>query len=172
VVCPRPVAAFRLQLTAPSALPSDTRIEVSYQGSQTESFDLSKPEHHEDVCCRLAEPVSGALPHVPCGSQVVSRVTAADAGVDARTSVDGSVSPMEGGADAAPEGGPHEGGHDASAPNLALQCELWTNGPANLHVTARGYAALDEDLRSKLRGDNCGVDTEDVRFGLTPLDGG
>src|SRR5262249_55129094 len=115
-----------------------------------------------------SEATSGALPHVPCESgQVASKSTKTDSG----NVLDGSTVDASWG-DPARGDGSEAGRAEAGMPNLALQCELWTSGPAHVHVTARGYAVVDEDLQSSLRSDNCGVSTVDVRVALSPLDGG
>jgi hypothetical protein len=145
--CPRKEAAFRVQLTAPGALiPSDTAITVEYRGSESETFSLARPAHNLDVCCRLGLSTSGALPDVPCpsGSALV------EAGAAGRS--DAAIAP------------PTE--------PTALFCELWTNGPATVHVTASGYAVMDRILESKLRDDKCGVRTVDVALVLVRPDGG
>lgn len=54
----------------------------------------------------------------------------------------------------------------------ALFCELRTNGPATVRVTAAGYAPLDQELKSRLRDDGCGVKTVDIRLALSRPDGG
>jgi hypothetical protein len=159
--CPRHEAAFRVQLTAPAPrapIPPDTAIMVEYQGSESETFALGRPVHNQDVCCRLGLSTNGALPDVPCpGSTPVEAGSGSDA-----------ASPL-------PTGGQRDGGDGApkGAPQpTALFCELWTNGPASVHVTASGYAVMDRDLESKLRDDNCGVRTVDVDLVLVRPDGG
>jgi hypothetical protein len=159
--CPRHEAAFRVELTAEAAtIPQDTAIEVTYQGSEMETFSLHRAVHNQDVCCRLGSPTSGALPSVPCNSVV-------EAGA-ARPTDAASVQRVDAG-DAG--GGAPESAPDTGTPT-ALFCELWTNGPATVHVTASGYAVIDRDLLSKLREDECGVSTVDVRLALVHPDGG
>jgi len=65
---------------------------------------------------------------------------------------------------------------DGAAPDaqarMALLCELATNGPATIHVTASGYGAIDQDLHSKVRDDGCGLRTVDVELTLGRPDAG
>lgn len=138
---PPPEPAFRLQVTTTAgAVPGGTRLEVTYQGSVTESFEVGKPSPgNVDVCCRIGRrvPDAGTLPEVSCV--------------------------------------PGDGGTtDAGSPTdvLAIQCDLWTNGAAEIHIEAPGYPALDEVLNPKLREDGCGVTTADTRIVLERPDGG
>jgi hypothetical protein len=189
VSCPRREAAFRLELTAPGvAVPPDTTIEVLYQGSATETFSLiPSSRQNEDVCCRLGVPTDGVLPHVACAKNPPPDLADASPANDA-----GELRPASGVSDAAlgqpasdagkdpsvaPDGGAVA---DASSrvanggpkPRAVLFCELLTNGPATIHVTASGYPALDQELQSKLRDDGCGVRTVDVHTSLIGPDGG
>jgi hypothetical protein len=183
--CPRREAAFRLELTAPgTAVPPDTTIQVAYQGSETETFSLTPSNRqNEDVCCRLGVPTSGVLPHVACPKNPAPEVP-----IDASSAKEAGVAPAESGlpdassafgdgaTTALTEGGPLADASSA-APNApsrltALFCELLTNGPATIHVTASGYPALDQELQSKLRDDGCGVRTVDVHTSLIGPDGG
>ncbi len=70
--CPRPEPPFRVELTAvDGALPSDTSLVVTYNGSTGESFDLvHRGAGNVDVCCRTATSVidQGPLPAVNCGT--------------------------------------------------------------------------------------------------------
>lgn len=158
--CPRKEAAFHVQLTAPeeAPIPPDTAITVGYRGSESETFSVARPGHNLDVCCRLGALTRGALPDVTCPSG--SAPVRVDSGSDAASRRDAAT-------DGDGAGGPN------GAPELtALFCELWTNGPATVHVTASGYAVMDRDLESKLRDDNCGVRTVDVNLVLVHPDGG
>jgi hypothetical protein len=177
VPCPRREAAFRLELTAPgAAMPADTAIEVAYQGSGTETFSLMATRQNEDVCCRLGVPTDGPLPHVSCvknpPSFVPTDASRPNDGGDALSSGDvpDAMTTTSG------AGGAGDGATQASASGArkttALFCELFTNGPATIHVTASGYPVLDQELKSKLREDNCGVRTVDVRVVLPGPDGG
>lgn len=187
VSCPRREAAFRLELTAPgAAVPPDTTIQVDYGGSATETFSLTpSSRQNEEVCCRLGVPTSGTLPHVACpknpppGELPTDASPAEKAGgshpdsgvLDAAVIGDASPSALtEGGtlADAATRA---PGGGEPTK-LTALFCELLTNGPATIHVTASGYPVLDQELLSKLRDDGCGVRTVDVHTSLVGPDGG
>lgn len=190
VPCPRREAAFRLELTAPGgAIPNDTTIEVVYQGNETETFSLTpgSPEN-EDVCCRLGVPTSGVLPQVSCvrnpptsSGGDASLVNDAGKGLAGQGIEDASLArnapdaiadarvPGLGGQAFDGSSGEPEG---ASRKATALLCELFTNGPATIHVTASGFRPLEQELESKLREDNCGVRTVDVHVMLLGPDGG
>jgi hypothetical protein len=183
--CPRREAAFRLELTAPgTAVPPDTTIQVAYQGSETETFSLMPSNRqNEDVCCRLGVPTSGVLPHVACPKNPPPGVptdasATREAGVaPANSGVPDASGVRDGAATLLTEGGPLANDASSAAPNApnrltALFCELLTNGPATIHVTASGYPALDQELQSKLREDGCGVRTVDVHASLIGPDGG
>jgi hypothetical protein len=60
----------------------------------------------------------------------------------------------------------------STAHTRAILCELWTNGLAELKVTAQGYPRLDRVLQSRLASERCGVETVDVEVQLTHGDGG
>ncbi|HVU04471.1 MAG TPA: hypothetical protein VHE30_22090 [Polyangiaceae bacterium] len=186
IVCPRAEPAFRLQVSAiAAAVPDGTRIEVTgYQGNQSETFVAGEPGRHVDVCCQFGPRVTGALPHVVCptGSTTSSVGTVRahldeDGSVvlDGSAPVDASVR-FEGGAGGERDGGTRDSGAppppDGGNPDRALQCELWTNGSATLHVAAPHFAPVTEDLVSKLRDDGCGVRTVDTELVLVHVDGG
>jgi hypothetical protein len=156
------VAAFRVELTTEDgeALPENTELSVRYQGRQSEGYTLAEPPTtNEDVCCRPAEPVSGALPEVKC-LEPVEGVEDASVAVDAAPA-DAAVTDAR----AAPDAGP------APAPT-ALHCELWTNGIAEITITAEGYTELVQTLQAEAREDECGLETVDERLVLTRQDGG
>lgn len=138
--CPRPEPPFRVELTAvDGALPSDTHLVVTYNGSTGESFDLiHQGAGNVDVCCRTTTSVvvEGPLPEVSCGATT----NHADAG----------------------DGGPP----------IAILCQLWTGGNAQIDVTGQGYAPLEDDLLGQLLGDGCGVETTDVHEVLERPEGG
>lgn len=136
---PPPVPAFRLELTADGPLPGGTKLSVTYQGTQVESYFVGRPAAgNEDVCCRPGRPVgSAALPDVGCGA-------------------------ADGGADAGTDGAGIE----------ALHCDLWTNGGAEVVITAPGYPELDRVLTAKLSADGCGVATSETRIVLLRADAG
>jgi hypothetical protein len=69
--CPRPVPAFRVELTAAvGGLPPDTTLNVLYGGNQSGTYSIhSGSSTSEDVCCHTGVPTSGPLPHVACDSQ-------------------------------------------------------------------------------------------------------
>jgi hypothetical protein len=46
---------------------------------------------------------------------------------------------------------------------VAILCQLWTGGNAQIDVTGQGYAPLEDDLLGQLLGDGCGSQTSDVR---------
>lgn len=56
----------------------------------------------------------------------------------------------------------------------AIQCTLWTGGPAVVDVEATGYLDIrDQNLNTRLQEDEkCGVDTKDVYFSLGRPEGG
>jgi hypothetical protein len=186
VSCPRREAAFRLELTAPgAAVPPDTTIRVDYGGSEAETFSLTpSSRQNEEVCCRLGVPTDGALPHVACAKNpppsVQDASPATDAGGTGPSSAapDAAIEDAGGGSSALADGaGLADGSLSSSeAPSgstrTALFCELLTNGPATIHVTATGYPSFEQDLESKLRDDGCGVRTVDVHTSLVGPDGG
>lgn len=71
-----------------------------------------------------------------------------------------------------PDGGIDAGSDAESTGALALHCDLWTNGGAEVVVTAPGYPTLDDVLDAKLRTDGCGVTTEEERIVLKRADAG
>lgn len=54
----------------------------------------------------------------------------------------------------------------------AILCELWTDGAAEVVVTASGYAGLDRTLAPVVNNPGCGVDTVDQHLLLSRGDGG
>lgn len=153
--CLRPQPAFRVQVTAGgSELPGDTRVVVQYQGTVTERYALrGPPSNNEDVCCRpLAEPVLGDLPAVGCGA------------------------PTSGVSDAALEAGCSErdGGCGAAPPSevRALVCQLWTDGEAEIRISATGYEPIERILDATIDEARCGLETSDVRLDLAGPDAG
>ncbi len=132
--CPRPVPAFRVEVTAANdGLPPDTTMTVLYGGNQSGTYSIATGTSTSgDICCHTGTPVSGALPPVVCGSEA-----------------------------------PTDGG-DARA----LLCELWTNGVAEVKITAAGYSPFDDVLPAEVTDPSCGVTTLDERLVLTHGDGG
>lgn len=49
---------------------------------------------------------------------------------------------------------------------VALSCALWTDGPADVAVTATGFNSLRQSLAHEV--DDCGVRTVDVELELEP----
>ncbi|MCA9630351.1 MAG: hypothetical protein KC766_21925 [Myxococcales bacterium] len=49
---------------------------------------------------------------------------------------------------------------------VALECALWTNGPASVTVTATGYADLQQELVHE--HDECGIKTVSAELELMP----
>jgi hypothetical protein len=143
--CPRSQAAFRLQVTAIDGnLPVDTELTVSYQGSRQERYDFyDMGAGNVDVCCR------------PSGSAWPATAALPTVACTPGSSPDASVAPNV---------------EDAGS-RAALVCQLWTSGPAEVDVTATGYAELDQVLQAELLDNGCGVQTTDVRVTLERPDG-
>ena len=182
-----------MELTAQTGrLPADTHLTVLYQGNVDggEDYDLAHPPARNlDVCCRPGTPTTGKLPAVECGrgmtgegppardaARLVDATVALEAGPRLDASVDGArPSSEEGDArrDAAPpeEAGVRlEGGAFDAGGAIAVFCELWTFGPAELVVTGKGYPRLDRELSAEQNA--CGLVTRDVRVVWTVEDGG
>ena len=125
--CPQVSATFRLQLSASDGpLPEDTVLTVHFGGSEQETYSLSDDNADNEVlCCRRDALTAAPIGPVPCGHRATADAASSDASF-----------------------GPPRGRHGSPPP--ALHCELWTNGAAEVEVSARGYAALDETLEARL----------------------
>jgi hypothetical protein len=114
-------------------LPSDTLIVLIY-GSGREEYRLSENGTPEVLFCSPADTEGEPLEA-------------------------GAPDPAQGGASGA-SGASSTGGGGASAASgvASLRCELWTQGPATLEITGRGYPDLREEL--KLQRETCTVEAE------------
>jgi hypothetical protein len=122
-VCPRARAAFSLELDMPGrALPKGLVIEVGFGGAESESYSLLKGNGMNDVLCCSTENAVSLQPQ-SCGRPLV----AADG---AAAEADAAIAPTQ---------PAHVGGGN-------LRCEVWTNGAAELKVTAYGYEPIDRVL--------------------------
>jgi hypothetical protein len=157
--CPRNEPAFRLQLTAPGGvLPSDTRLTVNYSGNREEKYSLSAGgPMNTDVCCRTGAPVGGRLPDVRCTAPSLS--SSGPPLRDASYGADATLPPAKG--DAGPAG------------PVALLCDLWTNGYADVQISASGYPDFEhEPFVPNVPDPRCGVVTVDLRIELGHTDAG
>jgi len=160
--CPRVQPAFRLELTAPGGIPKGTRMDVQYNGTWKESFVVGGSRTGSvDVCCRLGSAVAaGPLPEIKCGEPATSEAGSSEAGSSEAGSSEAGSS----------EAGSSEAGIPDAGGEEALLCQLWTDGDAEVRVTAFGYPELTEVLEATV-DERCGVVTTDVRLSLS-LDGG
>lgn len=195
--CLRPQPAFRVQVTAGAReLPTDTELVVRYQGTVTERYGLAGPAaDNEDVCCRpLAEPIDGPLPAVRCGEEPdagrrdsggaveASRGDASlvsDASPDAGVPEAGNAQDAaDAGSGARPDAAPTDAAPEAEAGRAgprrprAILCQMWTDGEAEIRITATGYDDVQRILDAKVEEARCGTETVDVRIELSAADAG
>ncbi len=81
-VCPRTVAAFDVRVSALSgSLPADTRIDVTFGGSVTESYEMgSYSAENQVLCCVVGDGDGVQLSPASCGVPIdASPVVAANA---------------------------------------------------------------------------------------------
>jgi hypothetical protein len=91
---------------------------------------------------------------------------AADASVDAADAGD-----TDDAADLDAHGDGPEGPHGDGGPNRSIErvvCDLWTDGAANVHVTAGGYPEVERELAAKR--DDCGLVLTEVPITLERAD--
>lgn len=164
-------------------------------GRGHEDFEVMHPERQSknvDVCCRLGAPTKGVLPPVVCGPEAPDAGRRVEAGPasseggphrESGAGMGGSTS-VEGGTDAShdaavsirdaakSEAGSSDdsgGAPDGGTP-VAILCELWTNGPAEVVVTGAKYPELDRLLA--VQRDECGPTTRDVHLIWSKHDAG
>jgi hypothetical protein len=124
-------------------LPEDLRLVVQYQGTVTEEYALSAPASaNEDVCCR---PLS--------------------------ESIRGELPEVRCRGLASPDAAADAGEPVAEGPK-ALLCQLWTDGEAEISITASGYETLNRVLEAKIVEARCGLETSDVNVELAGPDAG
>jgi hypothetical protein len=182
--CPPREPTFDVQVTAGgNAILPGASIAVLYQASRTEMFVLGEPNMNNDVCCRQGRPVvGGALPHVECVMGMPgpdARAPLVDSGAASSERIDSGGAPAETVADSGPMS--DAGGRADAAPvqplppdpgMAAILCSLWTNGPATVTVDLPGYPPLEQNLNSRLREDDCGIETVEARIILGSSEGG
>jgi hypothetical protein len=125
-VCPRARAAFALQISSTDGgLPPTLSVEIGFGGAESERYSLHKGNANNDVlCCSNLAGVS--LRPLTCEQPLNPVASAPDASADA--AVPKTVTP---------------------ASSTQLQCQVWTNGAAELSVTARGYPPLARTLMAQ-----------------------
>jgi hypothetical protein len=122
-------------------LPPDTRINVRYGSNQQgEPYALGEPSRKQAVFCKEDTAQGG-------GSS-----ESEDDGPSAGQGGAGSASPDDAGAD----------GRDV----WALRCQLYTQGPARVDVTATGYEQIKDRILPFDGEDRCDVE---ANIELTPL---
>jgi hypothetical protein len=174
--CPPREPTFDVQVTAGgNAILPGASLAVLYQANRTETFVLGEPNMNNDVCCRQGEPViGGELPRVACAMGVPgpddsgtssTRLPLVDSGLlaDAGDLTDAGNDPQDGGHVTPPPPDPS---------TTAILCSLWTNGPATVTVELPGYPPLEQNLNSRLREDDCGLETVEARIILGNPEGG
>jgi hypothetical protein len=156
-----------------------------------------------DVCCRTGDPTSGRLPDVRCvtppslsslgppptpprdgASAPPTKDASVRRGTDAATGAmdaasraparDGAVvSRVEAGVRDASTVGDGGEADAASIEPVALLCDLWTDGYADVRITASGYPAFEHlPFDPDVPDPRCGVVTVDLRIELGHNDAG
>ena len=160
--CPRDVPAFRLLVTAADGpIPSDTELTVTFGGSGVEEYSLRFGNGDNKTVCCVAASASESPPSPRCGSRVAGR------GSSLR--VDGAA--FDGGASGSTEGSASDAG------TAAIACDLWTDGAAEIEISASGYALLQQTLRAEpsegeLAEDCAALQTKEVSVSLARGDAG
>jgi hypothetical protein len=133
-LCVQEGPAFRLMVVAPHGpLPRDTELQLTYQGTLHEDYDLHDRSGNEDLCCRTMSSIPSELTMTSCN---------ADAGAS-----------------------PH-------APAMAIVCDVWSNGAAQVTLSATGYDTTVNDLTATLDEDCETIETSDVTLRLQRGDAG
>lgn len=148
--CGPPHATFHLVLDAADGpVPGDIVIDVKY-GSGEETFDAKNPDGTPEVVyCRLEFD----------GVEMDASADVAEGGDD------GDASDLDARGDG--PGGPHgDGGPNRTIARVV--CDLWTDGAADVHITASGYPEVERELSAER--DACGLVLSEVAITLERAD--
>lgn len=142
--CPGPRPAFRVVIRAfdDRPLPADTEVRVKYGGDGEEVFRLAAPSPQPQVLfCAASQDAAGAG-----GASNAS-------GASGQSGAAGSSDPAAG------AGGVGGGaaGTAGAVEARALQCQLWTDGAADVTIKAAGLATYERSLAAV--NDRCGITT-------------
>jgi hypothetical protein len=152
-VCPRARPAFELTIKShEGTLPRNLGVEVEFGGATSERYSFQRGNEGNDVLCCVPgnEPLSSLHPQT-CG-RALSESMLADAALDAAPT---APAPLH--------------------PPTELRCQIWTNGAADLTITAGETPELRRTLVADLdeRYPRCAVwDTTAVKLVLGATDAG
>lgn len=121
---------------------------IRYGGNGEEEFRLESP---------------------PPQPQVLFCATPSGAGGAAGEGGSAGAAGTSGAAGSAGQGAAGAGGTGQDTEARVLSCELWTDGAANLKITAEGFQEYDEMLAATT--DACGVQTTLLQILLSPQTG-
>lgn len=122
-VCPRARAAFELEVSTDSAtLPESLVVRVGFGGAESEAYSPKLGNRHNTVLC-CSSNANASLRPMTCGQDL----SAEDAG-EASNPVPTMSEPK-----------------DASD----VRCQVWSNGAAELTVSARGFAPVHRTLAAE-----------------------
>lgn len=133
-LCVQQGPAFRVLVVAPQGpLPRDTELQLTYQGTQHEAYELHDRSINEDLCCQAVSEVPSEFSATSCRP---------DAGV-----------PLH-------------------SPAVAIVCDVWSNGAAQVTLSATGYDTAVHNLTAMLDEECETIETSDVTLTLQRGDAG
>lgn len=150
--CPGPRPAFRVVIRAfdDRPLPADTEVRVKYGGDGEEVFQLAAPSPQPQVLFCAASQGTGGAGGAAGGDGGASSAS----GASGQAGAAGSSDPAGG---AGGVGGGGAAGSAGAVEARALQCQLWTDGAADVTIKAAGLATYERSLAAV--NDRCGITT-------------